>query len=120
MFDHITPRQVTAGPGRAIGEAVVIKPAGVGVNPSLMTGSSSDTLYVLYKLDDKRTRPTRVVSTKSPSKKWKIGTVFHVQQHATLKYLGKYMVVGVIDCSTGDSAGEIPDRKIMHSVVIVS
>ena len=68
--------------------------------------------YVLYKMDQSRTRPTRIMLSSEPESEWKLGTALHLVNSSRGDELGDYMIVGVKDTDSGEYAGQIPDRLI--------
>lgn len=95
-----------------------VLPTGTSINPARNEGeyaSEGTMLLVLFKVDDSRTRPTRVVSTYGGEGHHHLGqeaVCFHDQTNARL---GHYRVVGIRHAD-GRTEGEVPDRKIKHSV----
>lgn len=80
------------------------KPAGAG------------SALVMFKLNDNRTRPTRVVMTAGSASHYKLGQEMHFAHDQTGAYMGGYKIVGIKDFTTGMELGEIPDRKIKMQV----
>lgn len=96
-----------------------VLPTGEQMNPMKPEGavyfSPRQVVYVLRRLDVRRTRPSRIV-TSYGSLNYPIGhraSVFHDQTGA---HLGEYEVVGIRDYSTGYTEGEVPNRLIPQSV----
>ena len=100
--------------------AVAALPTGESINPASPLSAPyydpSLTAYVLFKVSDVRTRPTRVFTSAGVIKGWKIGTHVHMQHDQTLAYMGEYEVVGIYDFASGEKVGSIPDFKIRHCV----
>lgn len=69
-------------------------------------------VYVLFKMNEERTRPTRILGMERAVPGWRLGTVIHVRNAQTKEHLGEYMIVGAIDHNTGEHVGDVPDRKI--------
>lgn len=123
MYDQITQEPI--GPGgygsRTVPAAVL--PTGRSLNaanpdPAKHTYYDENTcVYVLYKLNERRTRPTRVLTSFGPIPDWRIGTVLWLAHDQTNATLGEYMIVGVKDFSTGEQTGDIPDLSIKHAVM---
>jgi hypothetical protein len=77
----------------------------------------SAVVYVLYKLNERRTRATRVLTSFHPQDGWRIGTVLGLYHDDTRAYLGEYKIVGVKDFRNGEQAGDVPDISIKHAVM---
>lgn len=73
--------------------------------------------YVLFKLSENRTRPTRIMFSKMAVDGWRLGTCFELwaSGHGTL---GTYMIVGVLDEQTREDAGQVPDRLIKSCLML--
>lgn len=102
-------------------DAIAVLPTGTSMNPANPAGAtyfSPDlTAYVLFKKNEARTRPTRVVTSYGSLDGWRIGTLVHLEHDQTQAYLGEYQVVGIHHFLSGEWAGAIPDIKIKHCVV---
>ena len=115
MYDSITQIPV---PGR-----VSVLPTGRSLNarhpdPAKHTYFDPKTVvYVLYKLNERRTRPTRVLTSSGPIDGWRIGSVLALEHDQTNAYLDDYMIVGVKDFETGEQTGDVPDLSIKHAVL---
>lgn len=106
-----------------IGETISVLPTGASLNPSSPDASKhpyyrDDTVvYVLYKLNERRTRATRVLTSFGPISGWRIGTTMMLHHDQTAAFLGEYMIVGVKDFGNGEEAGDVPDLSIKHAVL---
>ncbi len=88
------------------------RPIGSSISP-FATRDPGSTFYVMYKLSEARTRPTRVLISRSgPRPGWRIGTHFDLYHGTTGNSLGEYMVVGILDSDSGELTGDVPDRAI--------
>lgn len=100
--------------------AVAALPTGESMNPrnpqSAVYFDTKQTAYILYKVNEARTRPTRVFTSIGLIEGWKIGTQVHLKHDQTFAYLGEYKVVGIYDFASGESVGDVPDYKIKHCV----
>ena len=67
--------------------------------------------YVLYKLSDARSRPTRVMTSDRPIAQWRLGSTLRLYDKATGSLLGKYKIVGARDATVDENAGDVPDRN---------
>ncbi len=76
----------------------------------------NQTVYVMWKLDEARTRPTRVLTSFGPLKGWEIDSVHDLHHDQTGAQMGSYKVVGVHHFRSGEMAGNVPDIKIKHAV----
>lgn len=101
-------------------DAVAALPTGETMNPLKPQGATyydaGQTAYVLFKVNESRTRPTRVFTSFGNFPDWKIGTLVHLQHDQTNAYLGEYRVSGIHHFATGEMAGDVPDLKIKHCV----
>lgn len=77
----------------------------------------ADCAYVLYKTNEERSRPTRILFTSAPVEGWRMGSVVTLYQGGSMNELGTYMVVAVFHGPTGENAGGVPDRKIKACLV---
>lgn len=75
------------------------------------------TAYVLNKLNETRTRPTRVITSFGPLYGVKIGTELALDHDQDSSWLGDYEVVGIHHFESGETAGNVIDFKLRHSVV---
>lgn len=72
-------------------------------------------VYVMYKVNENRTRATRVLTTNdNPPTDWEIGSVIGLTTRGYGKFLGLYMVVGIRDEKTNQEVGDVPDIKLAH------
>jgi hypothetical protein len=97
-----------------------ILPTGTSINPATGEGEYSDpshgqVLFVMFKLNDKRTRPTRVFSSYGSVRGWELGTKHSCRHDQTNAFLGDYEVVGIVH-EDGTKEGNVPSIKIKHSV----
>lgn len=96
-----------------------VLPVGESINPRRpQTATYFDldqTAYVMFKLNDARTRPTRVLT--SFGAMWKLDEVVELFHDQTGAQLGTYKVVGIHDFRSGEMAGNVPDSKIKHAVL---
>lgn len=100
--------------------AVAALPTGETMNPAQPEQdeyyAADLTAYVLFKVNEARTRPTRVFTSYGCIDGWKIGTIIHLQHDQTGAYLGEYRITGIRDYATGESAGDVPSMRIKHCV----
>jgi hypothetical protein len=101
---------------------MTVLPTGESLNPAnpdvRATYYDQNTcVYVLFKVNESRTRPTRVMTSFGGLKNVRIGTELELWQDQTQRHLGRYRVDGVKDFKTGEQAGNVPDIKIKHCVV---
>lgn len=73
--------------------------------------------YVLWKINDNRTRPTRVITSYGAVEGWTVGQAIHLQHDQTGAYMGHYRIYGVVDFDTMEAAGTVPDIKIKWQVL---
>lgn len=101
--------------------AVSVLPTGTSINPHDPVGATyfdkGLTAYVLFKLNDSRTRPTRVLTSHGPVKEWKLDTEIHLEHDQTNQYMGHYKIVGIHHFESGEMAGQVPTIKIKHGVL---
>lgn len=97
-----------------------VLPTGETMNPQRPEADTyfnvDQTAYVLFKLNEERTRPTRVV-TSYGRMDWAIGSVVELAHDQTRTWLGAYRVTGIRDFATGQTWGIVPDMRIKHCVV---
>jgi hypothetical protein len=112
----------TATPYGTRPNPVAVLPTGHSVSPRELTTSTfwnpDWVAYVLFKQNDARTRPTRVL-TSHGALGWKIGDVKHLAHDQTGAYLGEYKVVGIAYADTSKGApmtGDVPTIRIKHCV----
>lgn len=74
--------------------------------------------YVLFKLSETRTRPSRVMFRSQPVETWRLGTTIWLQKAGTMENLGEYMIVGLMEAQSGEYAGQIPDRLTKACVMV--
>src|SRR5688500_114161 len=86
------------------GEAPYVLPTGEKMNPAFPRDAeyyapeNDQTAYVLFREDDSRTRPTRVVTGFGGfDSSWGIGARYNVYHDQNGRFLGLYRVVGVHD-----------------------
>lgn len=100
---------------------VAVLPVGESMNPLNPAGATyfdkDQVAYVLFKTSDKRTRPTRVVTSFGLVPGWKIGTELVLEHDQTQYYMGDYQIVGIHDFASGEWAGDVPNYKIKHAVL---
>lgn len=106
-YPHLTPT-----PGAPYDVYVQIALDDVNINQVLGRNFPADCAYVLYKTNNERTRPTRIMFTDKPEDGWRMGSTVALYKSSTSEHLGEYMIVGVKHGPTGESAGELPDRLI--------
>ena len=97
-----------------------ILPTHESLNPATGEGEYGEpdkqVAYVMFRLDGPtRTRPTRVI-TSFGDVGWQLGEQYRLYHDQTGKKLGEYEVVGINDGVNGFSVGDVPDRKVKHSV----
>lgn len=123
MYEDIAQTQITPGGYGSRTNPVAVLPTGGTLNardPNPEKHAYYDptqAVYVMYKLSERRTRPTRNVTSYGAVPDWKIGLVVHLQHDQTSAYLGEYMIVGVKDFGSGEEAGDVPDLSIKHAVL---
>jgi hypothetical protein len=96
-----------------------VLPTATSVNPRYPVNSyiaGDETLYVMWKTSDTRTRPTRVLASSGPLPGWKIDSEHDLYHDQTGAQMGRYRVVGVKDLKSGEQAGNVPDFSIKHAV----
>lgn len=96
-----------------------VLPTGEKINPANPAGATyydkDQTAFVLFKMDDDRVFPTRVVTTFGGPGGHRIGDTWVIRHDQTNAYLGTYQVVGIHDFGVSVE-GWVPDRKISHAV----
>lgn len=96
-----------------------ILPTGKSLNPARPEGADyydpNLVAYVMFKLNDERTRPTRVITSHGVAT-WNLGEKYSLYHDQTGAFLGDYEVVGIADFALGYAVGDIPDRMLKHSV----
>jgi len=100
-----------------------ILPTQSSLNPATGEGEygepDTQLTLVLFKLNDSRTRPTRVLTgyatDDSGYRGFELGTKHSMFHDQTGAFLGDYEVVG-IRYPSGRIEGDVPSRKIKHSV----
>jgi hypothetical protein len=106
--------------GDTYGNSVAALPTGETMNPLIPSGAryfdQRQMAYVLFKVNEARTRPTRIFTSFGRIDGWKIGTHIHLEHEQTQRYLGEYEIVGVHDFMSGEMAGDVPDIKLKHCV----
>jgi len=100
----------------------VLTSHGETMNPAYPQGATyfddGQTAYVLFKLNDNRTRPTRVMTSFGPIAGVKLSSELDLYDDQSGKWLGRYRVDGIHHFATGELAGVVPDRNdIKHCVV---
>ena len=73
--------------------------------------------YVLWKLEDNRSRPTRVLTGYGLQPDWKLETVLELYHDQTGAQLGSYRIVGIVDFASGEKVGNVIDFALKHSVL---
>ena len=103
-YPHLTPTPATGPP-------VIVQ---IGLADVNLQGPRANwpasVAYVLFKLSEKRTRPSRLMFRSQPVDDWKLGTTFWLQKSGSMENLGEYMIVGLMEAQSGEYAGQIPDR----------
>lgn len=100
--------------------AVAVLPTRESMNPLTGDGhffDANQTAYVLWKMNEARSRPTRVITSIGLVSGWKIGTIIHLEHDQDRSYLGEYKITGMHDFGSMERAGDVPDMKIKHSVL---
>lgn len=96
-----------------------VLPTGEKMNPASPSSAiyydAKQTAFVLFKLNDDRVFPTRVVTTFGDASLHRIGDVWHIRHDQTNAFLGTYQIVGIHEFGRSVK-GWVPDRKISHSV----
>lgn len=96
-----------------------VLPTGEKINPANPSGATyydaDQTAFVLFKIDDDRIAPSRVVTSFGGPSGHQIGDQWIIRHDQTNAYLGTYQVVGIHDFGN-TVEGWVPDRKISHSV----
>ena len=99
---------------------VAALPTGESMNPANPQGATyydiGQTAYVLWKVNDNRTRPTRVFTSFGTIDEWKLETRIHLHHDQTGARLGEYRIVGIHHFASGEKVGLVPDLKIKHCV----
>lgn len=123
MYDDIPETRPTPGAYGSRTDPFAVLPTGQSLNardPDPTKHAYYDpkqVVYVMYKISERRTRPTRNVTSYGPIDGWRIGTTVYLMHDQTHAMLGEYKVVGVKDFATGEEAGDVPDLSIKHAVV---
>jgi len=95
-------------------------PTGSSMNPQAPQDSAffdaQQTCYVLQKVSEARTRPTRVLTSFAGITSVGIGSRFMLRHDQHFTGLGEYEVVGIAEFFSGVRFGDVPNRKIMHCV----
>ncbi len=73
--------------------------------------------YILWKVNETRTRPTRILTGYGTIPEWTIDTRIHLHHDQTNAYMGEYRIAGVVDFDTMETAGDVPDIKIKWQVL---
>lgn len=101
-------------------DTVAALPTGESMNPTAPQSATyfdpGQTAYILFKVNEARTRPTRIFTSFGHTPEWKIGTILHLHHDQTGAYLGEYRISGIVDYGTMETAGEVPNLKIKHCV----
>lgn len=93
------------------------------VNPMSFAGApaggwSQDTvMYVMFKRDEARSRPTRVLTSALGPTGWKLDDVMRAYHAASGLFLGEYVITGISRVDNGARIGNVPDRLIKHARV---
>jgi hypothetical protein len=119
--DYTTIRRLAPVPIRV---ADYILPTGSKMNPWHPEDADyydhEQTAIILFKLNDNRSRPTRLVTgfghPNGPPSGWEIGQTWSLRHDQTNARLGDYVVVGWRSFSTSEFEGDVPDIKMSHSV----
>jgi hypothetical protein len=100
---------------------IAVLPTGETLNPAAPQGAVyyDPTLvaYILWKREDNRSRPTRVLTSSGLIAGWKLETVLELYHDQTGAQLGSYRIVGIVDFTTGEWAGNRIDFALKHSVL---
>jgi len=85
--------------------------------------------YVLFKSSEARTRPTRVLTSYGPlqmrdpdnlsvvtRRALRLGDIITLNNDQSGSWVGDYRVAGIHHFATGSRVGDVPDRKLKHSV----
>lgn len=107
--------------GTSRGDTVAALPVGESINPANPDRShyafgQGQIAYVLWKVNENRTRPTRVLTSYGGIPGWTLGTEIHLHHDQTGAYMGKYRIAGVVDFDTMETAGDVPNIKIKWQV----
>lgn len=98
-----------------------VLPTGTTLNPANPFPAEyfdpNSVAYVLWKLQDNRSRPTRVVTSAGLIDGWKLETVLELYHDQTGAQLGSYRIVGIVDFASGEKAGNVIDFALKHSVL---
>ncbi len=100
-------------------EAPYILPTGERMNPTRPETATyydkKQVAFILRPIDGKRA--TRVFTSYGGlGVEWAIGTEHLCRHDQTRAILGEFVVVGVADYRTNTRVGDVPDRKLAHSV----
>lgn len=106
-----------------------VLPVGESIDPTTLDQSQYWDIewvaYVLFKRNESRTRPTRVLTSHGPltfvpsigvRRDLKLGDVIHLEHDQTQAYLGEYEVVGIHREDNGAVVGDVPSIRIKHCV----
>lgn len=97
-----------------------VLPTGKTLNPTQPETATfynvDQVAYVLQRLDEARTRPTRVVTSYGSTPSYQLGDTWDVSHDQTSRYLGRYEVVGIVAFAGTTRLGEIPDLNLAHAV----
>lgn len=107
--------------GASRANTVAALPVGESINPAAPDRShyafgQGMVGYVLFKVNEARTRPTRVLTGYGDCG-WRIGDMIHLHHDQTGAYMGEYRVHGIVDFDTMETAGEVPSIKIKWQVM---
>jgi hypothetical protein len=106
--------------GSSMNGTTFVLPTPTWLNPAAPeTGEFYDprqVAFVLFKMNENRTRPTRVVTSFGGYDASQVGDVWELRHDQTDAYLGDYKVVGIVDFTTGAKHGEVPNRPIKLAV----
>jgi hypothetical protein len=89
---------------------VSVRGTGDTLNPRTNGTLDSSTRYVYCLYKNGRTRITRVVTTDTPPRSWRLGTAVNLYDPSG-KALGRYMIVGLRDSQLDEVVGDVPDRN---------
>lgn len=93
-------------------------PTGTTINPSAPEDATYyDPEQTLLVVENDETHALRALTSfGSLGASWSVGTVHEIHHDQTLRRLGWFKVVGVVDFRSGERTGKVPARKIPHYV----
>lgn len=108
-YPHLQPRTPAQFNG------IYVSTGHTPINMKTTASPSGQVAYALFKTDGTRNRVTRILTAPTRFEDWRLGTVISLRHATDSRELGEYMVVGVRDIDSGEDAGDVPNRLIVHS-----